>query len=82
MDDLFWLTDMQTERLRPFFPKPRGRARVDDRRVLAGSSSSTATGWAGVMRPPPMVRRRRFPTAGSAGVAWACSHESCWNWLI
>lgn len=36
MTDLFWLTDEQMERLRPFFPKPRGRARVDDRRVLSG----------------------------------------------
>jgi transposase len=36
MADLFWLTDMQMERLRPFFPKPRGRVRVDDRRVLSG----------------------------------------------
>ena len=24
------------ERLRPYFPKSRGRARVDDRRVLSG----------------------------------------------
>jgi transposase len=36
MVDLFWLTNEQMERLRPFFPKPRGRARVDDRRVLSG----------------------------------------------
>ena len=36
MADLFWLTDKQMERLRPLFPKPRGRARVDDRRVLSG----------------------------------------------
>ena len=36
MGDLFWLTEPQIERLRPFFPKPRGRARVDDRRVLSG----------------------------------------------
>lgn len=36
MTDLFWLTDEQMERLRPFFPKPGGRARVDDRRVLSG----------------------------------------------
>jgi transposase len=36
MADLFWLTDKQMERLRPFFPKPRGRARVDDQRVLSG----------------------------------------------
>lgn len=36
MSDLFWLTEAQLERLRPFFPRSRGRARVDDRRVLSG----------------------------------------------
>ncbi len=36
MSDLFWLTDEQMERLRPFFPKSHGRSRVDDRRVLSG----------------------------------------------
>ncbi len=35
-DDLFWLTDAQMERLAAFFPKSRGGARVDDRRVLSG----------------------------------------------
>lgn len=32
----FWLTEEQMERLRPFFPKSRGKPRVDDRRVLSG----------------------------------------------
>ena len=36
MSDLFWLTDEQIERLRPFFPKSHGKPRVDDRRVLSG----------------------------------------------
>jgi transposase len=36
MSELFWLTEAQVERLRPFFPRSRGRARVDDRRVLSG----------------------------------------------
>ena len=36
MSALFWLTDEQMERLRPFFPKSRGKPRVDDRRVLRG----------------------------------------------
>ena len=36
MADLFWPTEAPTERLRPFFPKPRGRARVHDRQVLSG----------------------------------------------
>ena len=32
----FWLTEAQMVRIRPFFPKSRGRKRVDDRRVLSG----------------------------------------------
>ena len=36
MSDLFWLTDEQIERLRPFFPKSHGKPRVDDQRVLSG----------------------------------------------
>ncbi|MDC0012264.1 transposase, partial [Octadecabacter sp.] len=36
MSNLYWLTETQMERLRPYFPKSRGRARVDDCRVLSG----------------------------------------------
>ncbi len=36
MSNLFWLTEAQMARLRPFFPKSHGRPRVDDRRVLSG----------------------------------------------
>ena len=36
MSNLFWLTEAQMERLRPFFPKSHGKPRVDDRRVLSG----------------------------------------------
>ena len=36
MSDLFWLTDAQMARLKPFFPLSHGVARVDDRRVLSG----------------------------------------------
>jgi transposase len=36
MDDLFWLTEAQIERLKPFFPLSHGVPRVDDRRVLSG----------------------------------------------
>ena len=35
MSNLFWLTDAQTARLEPFFPKSHGKPRVDDRRVLS-----------------------------------------------
>ena len=36
MSDLFWLSEAQMVRLRPFFPKSHGPPRVDDRRVLSG----------------------------------------------
>ena len=36
MSDLFWLSDAQMARLRPYFPKSHGKPRVDDRRVLSG----------------------------------------------
>ena len=36
MSDLYWLTDEQMVRLRPYFPKSHGKPRVDDRRVLSG----------------------------------------------
>jgi len=36
ISNLYWLTEVQMERLRPYFPKSRNRARVDDRRVLSG----------------------------------------------
>ena len=36
MSNLYWLTEAQIERLKPFFPKSHGKPRVDDRRVLSG----------------------------------------------
>ena len=36
MSNLYWLSEDQMGRLRSYFPMSRGRARVDDRRVLSG----------------------------------------------
>jgi transposase len=36
MSDLFWLTEAQMARPKPFFPLSHGVPRVDDRRVLSG----------------------------------------------
>ena len=36
MSERFWLTDAQMELLGPFFPRSRGKPRVDDLRVLSG----------------------------------------------
>lgn len=36
MSNLFWLSEAQMARLKPFVPKSHGNPRVDDRRVLSG----------------------------------------------
>ena len=36
MGNLYWRSDAQMERVRPFLPKSHGQHRVDDRRVLSG----------------------------------------------
>mgnify|MGYP001180504618 CR=1 FL=1 len=36
MSNLYWLSEDQMVRLRPFFPKSHGKPRVDDRRVPSG----------------------------------------------
>ena len=35
MSNLYWLTDAQMARLKPFFPKSHGKPRVDDRRDVS-----------------------------------------------
>ncbi|WP_425467321.1 transposase [Rubellimicrobium roseum] len=73
MSNLYWLTDDQMERLRPFFPKSHGRPRVDDRRVLSGIIFVNRNGLRWRDTPAEYGSRRRFIAAGSAGAAWACS---------
>ena len=36
MSDLFWLSDSQFARMRPYFPLAHGVPRTDDRRVISG----------------------------------------------
>ena len=36
MDGLFWLSEEQLERIKPFFPQSRGGSRVDESKVLSG----------------------------------------------
>lgn len=52
MSNLYWLTDAQMERLKPFFPKGFGRPRVDDRRVPSGITFINRNGlrWCDALR--------------------------------
>ena len=36
MSDLYWLSEAQIERLRPYFPKSHGLLGVDERRIIGG----------------------------------------------
>lgn len=72
MSELFRLTEAQVGRLRPFFPKSRGRARVNDRRVLSDIIYVNRGGlmWKDAPAAYGPGRPRRSTTAGSAGAAW------------
>ena len=57
MADFFWFSDSQWARIEPHLPMDvRGKKRVDDRRVLSGSS--TRSNAAGAGRIAPMCQRR------------------------
>lgn len=73
MSDLYWLTEEQMDRLRPFFPKSHGKPRVDDRRVLSGIIFVNRNGLRWRDAPGNTVHTRRSTTAGSAGVLWGSS---------
>ena len=72
MSDLYWLTDEQMERLRPFFPKSHGRPRVDDQRVLSGTIFVKRNGlrWRDAPRDygPAKALYNRWKRWGEAGV--------------
>lgn len=74
MSDLFWLTDEQMARLRPFFPKSHGRPWVDERRVVSGIIFVNRNGlrW----RDAPQDNgpsKTRLTIAGSVRAKWVSS---------
>ena len=72
MSDLFWLTDAQIERLKPFFPLSHGVPRVDDKRVLSGIVFINRNGlrWrdAPAEYGPPKTLYNRWVRWGRLGV--------------
>ena len=72
MSNLFWLTDEQMERFRPFFPKSHGKPRVDDLRVLSGIIFINRNGlrWCAAPREygPPKTLYNRWKRWGDMGV--------------
>ena len=72
MINLYWLTEDQMVRLRSYFPKSRGKPRVDDRRVLSGIIFINRNGlrWcdAPVAYGPPKTLYNRWKRWSDAGV--------------
>ena len=72
ISNLFWLTEAQMERLKPFFPKSHGKPRVDDRRVLSGIIFINRNGlrWCDAPREygPPKTLYNRWKRWGDLGV--------------
>lgn len=46
---LFYLSESQLERIKPFFPRSHGVPFVDDRRVVSGSYTLSSTDFSGRM---------------------------------
>ena len=81
MSDLFWLSDAQMARLEPYFPKPHGKPRVDDRRVLSGIIFINRNGLRWRDAPAEYGPHKTLYTVGSGGVTKASSRRSWPAWL-
>lgn len=67
------LTDFEWSIIAPLLPnKPRGVARVDDRRVLNGIYWGLRTGSPWATSPNAMAPIRRAITASCGGRVWGC----------
>jgi transposase len=60
MRNLYWLAEAQMQRLRPYFPKSRGGARVNDLRVPSGSIFINRNGVYDVSRYERAAPRLRW----------------------
>ncbi len=66
--DYFWLNDAQLAKVAPHLPTgTRGKARVDDRRVISGIVHVLKSGGLMWMRRTSTARAKPSTTASSAG---------------
>ena len=72
MSNLYWLSEAQMDRLRPYFPKSQGRVRVDDCCVLSGIIFITRDGLRWCNAPseygPPKTSYNRWKRWSDIGV--------------
>ena len=73
MSDQFWLTPAQLNHIKPHFPLSHGVPRVDDLRVISGSSMSSSEVCNGGTRLRTTALTRHSITASCGGAVWAFS---------
>lgn len=73
MTDTPMLTEAQMQRIASYFPRSRGRPRVDDRRVLSGIVLVIRNGLRWRDAPAVYGPPKTLTTAESSGAASACS---------
>lgn len=73
MSDLFWLADVQMERLALQFLKAHDKPCVDDRRVVSGIIFSIRNGLRWRAAPTAYGLTRRFTAVGGVGAERAFS---------
>lgn len=81
MRTLFYLSESQLERIKPFFPRSHGAPRVDDRRVVSGIIYAIKHGlqW---QDAPDEVRTQCCTTALSGGAGSVFSIKFSLSWQI
>jgi transposase len=77
-----WPSDEQVERLRPHFPKARGKPRVDDGQVLSGILHVLRNGLRWQDAPAAYgPHKTRLTTGSPGGRGSGCSPASFVTWL-
>ena len=75
--DHFWLTDDQFSKIEPHLPTDtRGKARVDDRRVISGIINVLRSGARWIDAPPEYGPRK---TLYNRYVRWAAKCDPAWK---
>ena len=70
---LFWLSKVQVDRMSPYFPRPRGIARVDDLPVLSGILPLVRNGLRWRDAPPEYGPHKSLMNGSCAGPVLVCS---------
>jgi len=77
--DLYYLSQAQLERIRPYFPLSHGVRRVEDRTLPSGIIDVIKNGLPWKDAPVNTVRTKLFTTGSSGGAAWESSITSSWS---